>query len=810
MQRPLGCLTGTALITAALVTLLVLVAAAATGNGIFSPGPLNGQVRNGTIGGVASHAELTIGGVTSHAALEGRCSACHAAPLSGERQADLCLRCHTAVGQEIASGGGLHGRFAAAPDCRVCHTDHGGATASLTRANPTEFAHEVTGFSLAAHAVRGWGARFVCADCHTASLLTFSVQTCLTCHQKLDPVRMAPHLETFGATCLACHDGIDTYGAKFDHHRFPLTGGHVQAPCAACHPGATDLAALRAAPTACVACHAARDIHGGRLGTSCSECHTPATWTDGTIDHNRTSFPLVGAHVGTICLKCHVDRQWTGIATTCRACHAAVDPHQGQFKDDCAACHAATGWKDVTFDHAQTTFKLEGGHAKPACAACHPGGRYVGTPTTCIACHQKDDTHAGTLGTDCAACHQATVWSESTFDHSKSAFPLAGAHTSTACAACHPGGRYKGTPTTCIACHQKDDKHIGTLGTDCAACHQVTAWADVTFDHARTSFPLAGAHTSTACAACHPGGRYKGTPTTCIACHQKDDRHTGTLGTDCAACHKVTAWADVTFNHARTSFPLAGAHASTACVACHPGGRFKGTPTTCIACHAKNDKHNGSFGTNCAACHKVTTWADVTFNHAKTSFPLTGAHTSTACVACHLGGQFKGTPTTCISCHRGDDKHNGSFGTNCAACHKTTTWADWTFDHSKSSFPLTGAHRSATCAACHKGGVFKGTSTTCSACHARPASHDSNFNGVCSACHTTSAWQPASYNGPHPFPQNHGGAGGVCSRCHPSSWTSYSCASCHSTSSMASKHRDVSGYSPTQCARCHPTGRGGD
>jgi len=665
-RRPLGCLTGTALITAFVVTLLVLAAAAATGNGIFSPGRLNAVAAHGPLGGVASHAEL-----------ETRCAACHPAAWSGARMADLCLACHTSVGVEIASGGGLHGRLAMTDGCRACHTDHRGAEASLTLANPSGFAHERTGFALAAHKLRDGGGTFGCRDCHTASLVTFSAQTCLSCHQARDPVRMTPHLEAFGPTCLTCHDGVDTYGKAFDHHTYPLVGGHAQASCAACHPGATDPAALRAAPTQCIACHAGKDVHEGRLGTSCGDCHTPAAWTDARIDHNLTRFVLVGAHVSVVCLQCHVGHQWTGIATSCRACHAAADPHQGQFSGDCAQCHVATGWKDVTFDHGTT------------------------------------------------------------------AFALTGSHTTTACAACHTGGKYKGTPATCIGCHAAKDKHNGAYGTNCAACHRTTAWSDWTFDHSTAAFKLTGAHVTVACTACHKGGQYKGTPTTCIACHAANDRHNGSFGTNCAACHTTASWTGATFDHNTTAFKLTGAHATPACSACHPGGLFKGTPSTCYACHANKDKHKGAYGTNCASCHRATTWADVTFNHSQTRFKLTGAHLGVTCRKCHTSPVFQNAPTICAACHQ------------------------------------------------------------------KPASHGSAFSGSCSACHTTKAWQPASFNGPHPFPMSHGGAGGLCAKCHPSSWLSYSCTSCHSAASMADRHSQVSGYSLTTCAKCHPTGSGG-
>ena len=39
------------------------------------------------------------------------------------------------------------------------------------------------------------------------------------------------------------------------------------------------------------------------------------------------------------------------------------------------------------------------------------------------------------------------------------------------------------------------------------------------------------------------------------------------------------------------------------------------------------------------------------FNHLKTGFPLTGAHVTVTCEACHVDGIFKGTPKDCAGCH---------------------------------------------------------------------------------------------------------------------------------------------------------------
>lgn len=70
------------------------------------------------------------------------------------------------------------------------------------------------------------------------------------------------------------------------------------------------------------------------------------------------------------------------------------------------------------------------------------------------------------------------------------------------------------------------------------------------------------------------------------------------------------------------------------------------------------------------------------------------------------------------------------------------------FDHSKTGFPLTGAHNNAKCEGCHQRGILKGTPKTCSGCHAggsgfpeataASASHIPTTAG-CDSCHRTNA-----------------------------------------------------------------------
>ncbi len=595
-RRPYGCVTGIALLFGLLTVLLIGVAALATGNGIFSPGSLNSE--KGEV----------LGGVTSHADLGAACDACHAQAWSPDRMADRCLVCHQSIRIELDGGTGLHGLFASADGCRGCHTEHLGATAGLTIANPVGFPHERTGFALDAHPVAQRLDGFDCAACHPASLTVFATGTCLACHEQRDAGYMTEHVDTFGAECRSCHDGVDTYGADFGHAAWVLEGTHATASCAACHAGATTIEALAATPTTCVACHAAQDIHEGRLGSDCASCHTAATWqgAQDDFDHGLAEFALAGKHTGVACLACHLDRRWTGIGTTCEACHAADDPHDGQFVQPCASCHTSAAWTPTTFDHSATRFKLVFAHAKPACAECHAKGQFANTPTTCIGCHRADDRHQGNLGTRCEACHKATTWGTTTFTHDQARFRLTGAHASALCVRCHATlTEYRGTPTTCYACHKADDEHKGKFGTDCGACHGTRSWSGATVDHSRTAFPLTGVHRSVSCGSCHKNNVFSGTPTACSACHKKPSTHQPDAFSSCKQCHSTAAWKPATFNAAH-SFPMTHRNAGGICTRCHVGSW---AVYTCSRCHsdAKMNEHHKEVPnfslTTCVKCH---------------------------------------------------------------------------------------------------------------------------------------------------------------------------------------------------------------
>ena len=96
----------------------------------------------------------------------------------------------------------------------------------------------------------------------------------------------------------------------------------------------------------------------------------------------------------------------------------------------------------------------------------------------------------------------------------------------------------------CVDCHKPDDVHKGGLGDKCDTCHSPNGWRLWEFNHQKeTGFALSGAHSRLKCVDCHrkPAAEVKISPA-CVACHQKDDVHTGQFGRQCERCHTTTTF----------------------------------------------------------------------------------------------------------------------------------------------------------------------------------------------------------------------------------------------------------------------------
>ena len=386
----------------------------------------------------------------------------------------------------------------------------------------------------------------------------------------------------------------------------------------------------------------------------------------------------------------------------CGACHTAPWD-SAVMADRCTTCHAdiATQMRQVATLHGQLAGK---GSAILACYDCHPDHR--GATAALIDMSGKQFPHEG-LGFSLKR-HAENV--------NDSAFT---------CQDCHTVDIKTFDQKTCGSCHAQIDAafveaHLAAYGPNCLSCHDGVDRFSKTFSHAAFAFTLTGKHANLACDKCHNHALaladFAAAPKDCVSCHKQNDPHAGQFGTDCSACHSSAGWSPAKFDHNLAAFKLTGAHANVACAQCHVNNVFKGTPTDCYSCHKQRDAHNGQFGTDCSACHTTTKWDDVTFDHNKSNFPLTGAHASVACAQCHTGGQFKGLSTDCVSCHQDPAFHAGVLGTDCASCHTTTGWSPAQFNRSHPSFGEEGGinHGGASCRTCHPDNV---STFTCLACH---------------------------------------------------------------------------------------------
>ena len=672
----------------------------------------------------------------------------------------------------------------------------------------------------------------------------------------------SPHGKDLKLDCSDCHMStnwnIIPAKIKFNHNTmtsFKLTGQHATVSCQSCHKSLI----FSEVKSNCISCH--KDVHRNSLGPNCVECHSTQSWIAVNIIklHQERRFSLIGVHQNVDCQSCHsgyADLYFPTQSTSCYSCHkaqfaAATSPNhiQSRFSTNCRECHSVTdfSWGTTSFNH--NFFPLVGAHNIQNCFSCHsPGSNFQGLTTACYPCHKQDyvnaknpDHVAAKFPTTCQDCHTTTVtgFTQAFFSHNSTGFPLTGAHVNVSCQSCH-NGNYASTPTDCYSCHSKD--FAGTTNPshaqqnfshNCALCHSTSSFGNGTFDHNTTSFPLTGAHTTVSCQSCH-NGNYTSTPSDCNSCHSKDYAATTNpshaaigLSTTCQDCHNTANFTTSTFNHSSTGFALTGAHTTVSCQSCHKG-TVVGTPTDCYSCHATdyanttdpNHAQQG-FSHDCSQCHSTTSFGDGSFNHNTIGFPLTGAHITVSCQSCH-NGNYTNTPSDCNSCHNKDymattNPSHTTLGlpTTRQDCHTTTDFTTSTFNHSTTSFVLTGAHTTVACQSCHTGNVAS-TPTDCYSCHATdynnttdPNHAQQGFPHDCSQCHSTTGFGDASFNHNNTgFPLTGAHTTVSCQSCHNGNYTStpIACYACHQAdyNGTTNPAHQTAGF-PTDCTPCHTT-----
>jgi hypothetical protein len=698
-----------------------------------------------------------------------------------------------------------------------------------------------------------------CVQCHVKLVFSNVGNKCADCHADIHRGRM-------GANCEQCHTvkgwSVSVQAIGNHQNRFPLVGAHAAVDCEACHKGAAT-GQFAGLSTQCYSCHA-KDYQSAAspnhvtagFSTTCEQCHSMNTWLDAKFDHlKQTGFALTGAHAQLQCTACHVGGRYQGTPATCAGCHMpdfqkTTNPShvQAGLPQTCQNCHTTAAWQPATFNHNTfTKFPLTGAHVAAPCSACHLNGRFAGTPTDCVGCHLKDfqgttnPNHVqGGIPQTCQTCHTTAAWQPASFDHSKTAFPLTGTHISVACTSCHINNNYSTIPMDCASCHLKNfngttnPNHAQAgIPTTCQVCHSTTAWQPASFDHSKTIFPLTGAHVSVPCASCHTNSNYTTVPTDCASCHIKDFNGAANpshvkagFPTTCMTCHTTVAWQPASFDHSKTGFALTGAHVSVVCSYCHVNNNYALTSAACSNCHLKdyqgttNPNHvQAAFPTDCSVCHSTASWVGATFDHSKTGFPLTGAHVAVACASCHVNNNYALTNTACSSCHLKDfqgttnpNHVTAGFPQQCDLCHTTTAWQPSSFNHANTAFPLTGAHVSVACASCHVNNNYTTLPTDCYGCHkavyqatTNPNHAAAGFPTTCQTCHTTTSWAGATFNHTW-FPVPHNTAR-LCTDCHTNSsdYAVFTCTNCHTKAQTDPHHQGVSGYvwNSVNCYQCH-------
>lgn len=547
--------------------------------------------------------------------------------------------------------------------------------------------------------------------------------------------------------------------------------------------------------TDCTTCH---ELSTGQPTFKCLDCHTEIAWR---IKARRGLHAAYNIKVGSSleCVTCHSDHNGEDFTLT---------------KWDLKTFnHAQTGWR---LEGKHTGQSCNQCHTPERVSKSERADikvkdltrTFLGVSPSCITCHQ--DQHNGQLGPNCLQCHNSSDWKTinvGKFDHSLTRYPLTGSHAEVACQQCHTPGpdkqpRYTGIAFgNCTDCHS--DPHRGGFSQTCQACHSTAGWNKIsapglnrTFDHSKTKFPLLGRHAEVECVQCHAKGDFKKALPfqKCSDCHWPDP-HQGQFaqrpgGSECSSCHSVDGFRPSKFGlkeHEATAYPLQGKHATLRCPQCHlPKGKdaiYKIKFQHCTDCH--DDKHAGQFTAaphfnRCENCHTLQRFLPSTFSllrHNATPFGLTGGHVAVPCGDCHQQSKnFKPKPTevyhwktlACTSCHA--DPHQGRFqklmqqaGLNgkpleCEACHSAASWSELSrFDHSKTGFPLSGAHQTTRCIGCHKSpnstaalinANFKTAPTKCEACHADI--HGTQFAkaGVtsCALCHDSTRWKPSLFD----------------------------------------------------------------
>jgi hypothetical protein len=683
--------------------------------------------------------------------------------------------------------------------CATCHIAISGTVASYA--------------TLASIAVLHTGISGNCGLCHGATAqLTFYNNNDNPKAAVLTPSHI-PYLS--GTDCSSCHAGNYIAGGFGPTAMSVAKHAFVPTSCDTCHEAGlsfymgTSTPALQGRPTD----HLAPTGTAQQQTGDCSGCHNTTNW-------NTTALPA--GHMpnpgNQACATCHtaitgaaasyatlasIAILHTGISSNCQLCHgspsgaltfynnndpikaaAGLSPVHIPYLTgaDCSSCHSAN-YVANGFGPATAMSVAKHAFVPTTCNTCHDTGAsfYVGTgtplqlrPTSGTYNHLTSSNPNQATG-DCSQCHNTTDWT---------ALVLPAGHmpnpANKACATCHAAipnyatmaalpALHTGISTGCNQCHggavaltfyNNNDNPLAAPAThipsftnnDCSACHTAN-YATGGFGPMNMTQATHVNVSATACKTCHEAGLsfYMGKASPGLQGRPAD--HTAgqqVAPNDCSLCHTTANWNTTVLPAGHMPNP-----GNQGCNTCHTAA-----PTNYTTMAANSALHTG-ISSGCAQCHGLTQLSFYNNNDPPKAAPAT-----------HI---------PILS------------GTDCGACHKSTTYAAGTFGPMNMS-QATHAFVVTTCVTCHEAGSSFYMGAASPALQGRPADHSSGQMvkpNDCSLCHTTANWNSTTMPAGHmPNPANQ-----ACTVCHTAAPSSYL--------TLASNAVLHTGINSTECAQCH-------
>jgi hypothetical protein len=783
------------------------------------------------------------------------------------------------------------GQMVAPNDCSICHTTANWNSNALPvghMPNPGNAActvchTDITNYkTLASIPVLHTGVAGSCGTCHGGTTVLTWYNNYVPKDALLTPSHI-PYLS--GTDCSSCHAATYVAGGFGPTNMSAAKHAFVPTTCDTCHETGSNfyLGASTPALQLRPASHLASTDPQEKSG-DCSGCHNTTDWT--TTAKPANHMPTPGAQTCSVCHTAIGSTEasyatlagiavlHTGIMGNCGQCHGAMAPltwyNNYTPKDavlagtphipyltgtDCSSCHAQN-YVAGGFGPATAMSPAKHAFVPTTCDNCHDTGKnfYVGTGTALQlrpANHVSTPNPPSQAAGDCSLCHNTTVWTTPT-TLPNNHMPIPGTQT---CSVCHTGNLstaagyatmasipvlHTGITTGCAQCHggttplmfynnndnpkAAPSNHIPSFNNnDCSACHT----ANYTVGGFGPMNMTQATHTNvsaTACKTCHEAGLsfYMGAANPGLQGRPADHTSAAMAApNDCAGCHTTANWNSNTMPAGHMPNP-----ANTACNVCHTTA-----PASYTTLAANSVLHTG-ISSNCGLCHGGTAGALTWYN----------AFTPKAAVLAPAHIPYLA-------------------GTDCSACHSSSTYAAGTFGpmnmtQAKHSFVPTS------CKTCHEKGLSFYMGAANPALQGRPPDHTSAAMSApndCGGCHTTANWNSNTLPAGHmPNPANdactvchintanykmlaansvlHTGISGNCGQCHggaaPLTWYNAftpvdavltpahipylpgaDCSSCHSSSTYAAGTFGPSNmtqarhaFVTTNCVTCHEKG----